>query len=86
MGSTQLRFLEQALQESLERREWVLLFHHIPLHPHAAPHEALLWDYADVLGLLHRYPHVLATLSGAGHETTPPLSTLTQHMQPHHYY
>lgn len=61
----QLKWLDETLSASDEK---CLLFSHVPLLPRAADPRTLLWNYDDVLQILHKYPNVtMACISGHDH-------------------
>jgi manganese-dependent ADP-ribose/CDP-alcohol diphosphatase len=65
LSSSQLRWLERELDCSDD----VLIFSHIPLSPHAACVDALVWNYDDVLSLIrHGRARVRAVFSGHDHD------------------
>ncbi|KAI9914713.1 hypothetical protein PsorP6_007882 [Peronosclerospora sorghi] len=64
----QMQWLEATLERATEKREHVVLFTHIPLHPSTIPApSSLVWNYDEVLALLHRFPCVRAVFSGHAH-------------------
>ncbi|WOL04429.1 hypothetical protein Cni_G13150 [Canna indica] len=68
VGKEQLCWLDSVLQDATEDGQNVIVCSHIPLHPGATSPEALLWNYEEVLDVIHRYKCVKACLAGHEHE------------------
>ncbi|XP_020572016.1 manganese-dependent ADP-ribose/CDP-alcohol diphosphatase [Phalaenopsis equestris] len=68
IGSEQLSWLDNILKDSTERDQKVIICCHLPLDPAAAAPEALLWNYDEVIDVIHRYRCVKACLSGHDHK------------------
>ena len=55
---------------TFRRSQYAIIFGHIPLHPVVTSSECLLWNYDEVLAILHKYPStVMACLSGHTHHS-----------------
>lgn len=67
VGREQLTWLGEILEEATTSREKVIICCHIPLHPGATFPSALLWNYADVLDVIHKFTCVKACLAGHSH-------------------
>ncbi|URD83655.1 lysine ketoglutarate reductase trans-splicing related 1 [Musa troglodytarum] len=68
VGKEQLLWLDDALKDSTKNEQKVVICCHLPLHPKAASAKALLWDYEDVLNLIHSYKCVKACFAGHDHK------------------
>ncbi|XP_074585018.1 manganese-dependent ADP-ribose/CDP-alcohol diphosphatase-like [Curcuma longa] len=68
VGKEQLLWLEDVLRQSSKNKQKVVLCCHLPLHPEASSIEALLWNYDEVMSLIHRYGCVKACLAGHDHK------------------
>ncbi|XP_033630867.1 manganese-dependent ADP-ribose/CDP-alcohol diphosphatase-like isoform X1 [Asterias rubens] len=66
MGESQLRWLEGVLQKASNDQEKVIIFGHAPFHP-TIEVDCCLWNYKDVLQLLHSFSCVVAVFSGHVH-------------------
>ncbi|KAI5057569.1 hypothetical protein GOP47_0027584 [Adiantum capillus-veneris] len=67
VGKEQLSWLHQTLEEATIRKEKAIICCHIPLHPEVTLPCALLWNYADVLDAIHKFPCVKLCLTGHAH-------------------
>lgn len=67
VGKEQLLWLDNILRGSTKNAEKVIICSHLPLHPNAASSSALLWNYEEVLNVIHRYNCVKACLAGHYH-------------------
>lgn len=68
VGEEQLRWLDSALRRASRRRECVVVCSHLPLHPGAASPAGLMWNYEEVLAVVHRHGCVVACLAGHDHK------------------
>lgn len=68
VGKEQLKWLDGVLQESAKHKQKVIVCSHLPLHPDAATHEALLWNYDEVMNVIYNYNCVKACLAGHDHK------------------
>mmetsp|Transcript_43609 Transcript_43609/g.68276 ORF Transcript_43609/g.68276 Transcript_43609/m.68276 type:complete len:185 (-) Transcript_43609:294-848(-) len=68
VGQNQLKWLEGVLAEAEQADEQVVIFSHNPLHPDCTSPICLLWNYDQVLKLIHRYaPNIAGCFSGHAH-------------------
>lgn len=65
IGDEQLKWLEKILIKASRKGEKVVLFCHFPVYPENVHN---LWNAAEVVSLLERYPVVKAYISGHNHE------------------
>lgn len=68
VGKEQLKWLDGILQEATEMRQNVVICCHLPLDPGATSKEALLWNYDEVMNVIHSYNCVKACLAGHDHK------------------
>lgn len=68
VGKEQMEWLDRVLQDATKLNQKVIICCHLPLHPRASSNEALLWNYKEVLDLIHRYKCVKACIAGHEHE------------------
>ncbi|KAL2253921.1 UNVERIFIED_CONTAM: Manganese-dependent ADP-ribose/CDP-alcohol diphosphatase [Sesamum indicum] len=68
VGKEQMEWLDQILQDATKLNQKVVICCHLPLDPHAASNEALLWNYNDVMDVIHRYNCVKVCLAGHDHK------------------
>ncbi|KAL3824894.1 hypothetical protein ACJIZ3_020923 [Penstemon smallii] len=68
VGKQQLEWLDRVLQDATKLNQRVVICCHLPLDPHAASNEALLWNYDEVIDLIHRYDCVKVCISGHDHK------------------
>ncbi|KAF0898385.1 hypothetical protein E2562_007227 [Oryza meyeriana var. granulata] len=68
VGDAQLRWLDAVLREAARRRETVVVCSHLPLHPGAASPSGLMWNYEEVMRVVHRHGCVAACLAGHDHK------------------
>ena len=68
IGDEQMHWFKKTLKESCESNEAVIILSHIPIHPDAADHLCLLWNYNDVLEVIRGHPCTVAVLAGHDHE------------------
>lgn len=68
VGKEQLLWLDDILRDSTKKEQKVIICSHLPLHPEAASPTALMWNFDEVLDLIHRYPCVKACFAGHDHK------------------
>ncbi|KAG2675999.1 hypothetical protein I3843_12G031700 [Carya illinoinensis] len=68
VGKKQLEWLDGILQEASELKQKVVICCHLPLDPGASNTEALLWNYDEVMDVIHRYNCVKVCLAGHDHK------------------
>lgn len=64
IGDEQLKWLEKVLIQASRKKEKVALFCHFPVYP---PNIHNLWNAAEIIALLERYPVVKAYINGHNH-------------------
>ena len=68
VGKDQLEWLENVLSDATRLNQKVVVCCHLPLDPNASSREALLWNYDEVMEVLHRYSCVKVCLAGHDHK------------------
>ncbi|KAG6584112.1 Manganese-dependent ADP-ribose/CDP-alcohol diphosphatase, partial [Cucurbita argyrosperma subsp. sororia] len=68
VGKEQLKWLDGVLQEATHLKQKVIVCSHLPLDPGATSFEALLWNYDEVMNLIHNYNCVKVCLAGHDHK------------------
>ncbi|KAJ8772270.1 hypothetical protein K2173_027447 [Erythroxylum novogranatense] len=68
VGRKQMEWLDNVLQEAMKLNQKVIVCCHLPLDPGVSCREALLWNYDEVLNVIHQYDCVKACLSGHDHK------------------
>lgn len=68
VGKEQMEWLNGVLQEATELKQKVVVCCHLPLDPGASTEAALLWNYDEVMDLIHRYNCVKVCLAGHDHK------------------
>lgn len=68
VGKEQLEWLDGVLRDATTLQQKVLVCCHLPLDPEASSHEALLWNYDEVMDLIHEYECVVVCLAGHDHK------------------
>ncbi|KAK7302151.1 hypothetical protein RJT34_13032 [Clitoria ternatea] len=68
VGKEQMKWLDGVLQEATKLKQKVVVCCHLPLDPGAATEEALLWNFDEVMNLIHRYNCVKVCLAGHDHK------------------
>ncbi|KAJ8748032.1 hypothetical protein K2173_011853 [Erythroxylum novogranatense] len=63
-----MEWLDNVLQEAMKLNQKVIVCCHLPLDPGVSCREALLWNYDEVLNVIHQYDCVKACLSGHDHK------------------
>lgn len=67
VGKEQLDWLDSILQDCTQRKQKVIVCCHVPLDPNSASSEALLWNYEEVMDVMHQYKCVKACFAGHDH-------------------
>ncbi|XP_078432522.1 manganese-dependent ADP-ribose/CDP-alcohol diphosphatase-like protein [Wolffia australiana] len=67
VSGEQLTWLDKVLGKSTRDGEKVVVCCHVPLHPGCSSPEALLWNYDDVLEVIHRHGCVKVCIAGHDH-------------------
>lgn len=67
VGKEQLKWLDGILQEATHLKQKVIVCCHLPLDPGATSFAALLWNYEEVMDLIHNYNCVKVCLAGHNH-------------------
>ncbi|KAJ7945803.1 Manganese-dependent ADP-ribose/CDP-alcohol diphosphatase [Quillaja saponaria] len=68
IGKQQMEWLDGILQEATKLKQKVVVCCHLPLDPGASSKEALLWNYDEVMDVIHRYNCVKVCLGGHDHK------------------
>ena len=68
VGREQLEWLDRVLQDATKKDQKVVVCCHIPLDARASSNEALLWNYNEVMDVIHRYECVKACFAGHDHK------------------
>lgn len=68
VGKEQLDWLDGILQDSTKHEQKVIVCCHLPLDPEAASSVALLWNYEEVMDVIHRYKCVKVCFAGHDHK------------------
>lgn len=68
IGKCQLEWLEKTLQHATGAKQKVIICCHLPLDAGAASPICILWNYDEVMEIVHRYDCVVACLGGHAHE------------------
>ncbi|XP_071709796.1 manganese-dependent ADP-ribose/CDP-alcohol diphosphatase [Rutidosis leptorrhynchoides] len=68
VGNEQLKWLDDTLQDATNCNQKVIVCCHIPLDPGATSKESLLWNYDEVMDVIHRYDCVKVCLGGHDHK------------------
>ncbi|XP_077228983.1 manganese-dependent ADP-ribose/CDP-alcohol diphosphatase-like protein [Tasmannia lanceolata] len=68
VGKEQMEWLIGVLRDSTMSEQKVVVCCHLPLDPGAASPEALLWNYDEVMAVIHRYNCVKVCFSGHDHK------------------
>ncbi|KAF8690905.1 hypothetical protein HU200_041314 [Digitaria exilis] len=67
VGEGQLAWLDGVLGGASARGESVVVCSHLPMDPGAAYPESLMWNYGEVMAVVHRHGCVRACLAGHDH-------------------
>lgn len=68
IGAEQLAWLSKTLKRTEENGERAVILTHVPMCPGSATDLTLLWNYDEVLQILHSSPAVVAVLAGHEHD------------------
>ncbi|XP_027901807.1 manganese-dependent ADP-ribose/CDP-alcohol diphosphatase-like isoform X3 [Vigna unguiculata] len=68
LGKEQMEWLDGVLLDATKLKQKVIVCCHLPLDPGAASKATLLWNYDEVMNLIHRYNCVKACLAGHDHK------------------
>ncbi|CAN4085958.1 unnamed protein product [Withania somnifera] len=68
VGKEQLEWLDHVLQEATKLNQNVIVCCHLPLDPGASSFAALLWNYDEVMDVIHRYSCVKVCMGGHDHK------------------
>ncbi|OMO87558.1 hypothetical protein COLO4_20637 [Corchorus olitorius] len=68
VGKEQMEWLDGVLQDATKMKQKVIVCCHLPLDPDASSKEALLWNYDQVMDVIHRYNCVKVCIAGHDHE------------------
>lgn len=68
VGEDQLQWLEQSLREAESEGQKVVICCHLPLDPGAAFPSTLLWNYDEVMAVVHKFGCVVACIAGHAHD------------------
>ncbi|PPS08079.1 hypothetical protein GOBAR_AA12570 [Gossypium barbadense] len=68
VGEEQMEWLDSVLREATNMKQKVVVCCHLPLDPGASSQEPLLWNYDEVMDVIHRYDCVKICLAGHDHE------------------
>lgn len=67
VGKEQLDWLDRVLHDATNLNQKVVVCCHLPLDPGPSSKEALLWNYDEVMDVIHRYKCVKVCLGGHDH-------------------
>lgn len=68
VGKEQMEWLDCVLQDATKLKQKVVVCCHLPLDPGTLSPEALLWNYDEVMDVIHKYNCVKVCLSGHDHK------------------
>jgi manganese-dependent ADP-ribose/CDP-alcohol diphosphatase len=70
IGDEQLQWLQTELQVAIQQEEMIMILCHIPFQPGSCNNNCLLWNYPEVLNVLHTYGgrRIVAVLAGHDHD------------------
>ncbi|PIN10517.1 CDP-glycerol diphosphatase [Handroanthus impetiginosus] len=68
VGKEQMGWLDCVLHDATTLNQTVVICCHLPLDPCASSSESLLWNYDEVMDLIHRYNCVKVCLAGHAHK------------------
>lgn len=68
VGEKQLQWLDSVLQDASKLNQRVIVCGHVPMNPGVASKVALLWNFDEVMSILHKYDSVKVCLSGHDHK------------------
>lgn len=67
VGREQLEWLDGVLRDATNLKQKVIVGCHVPLDPDCTSKAALLWNYDEVMDVIHRYDCVKVCLAGHTH-------------------
>ena len=67
VGKEQLEWLDSVLRDSTKNAQKVVICCHLPLDPGAAVPETLLWNYEEVMEVIHQFECVKVCFAGHDH-------------------
>ncbi|KAG0464183.1 hypothetical protein HPP92_020252 [Vanilla planifolia] len=67
VGKEQLEWLDGVLKDSTDKGQKVIVCCHLPLDPNAVNPDCLLWNYEEVMEVIHRFRCVKACFGGHDH-------------------
>lgn len=68
VGKEQLEWLDCVLQDATKSNQKVVVCCHLPLDPGSTSQQALLWNYDEVMDVIHQYNCVKVCLGGHAHK------------------
>ncbi|XP_057950663.1 manganese-dependent ADP-ribose/CDP-alcohol diphosphatase [Malania oleifera] len=68
VGKEQMEWLDGVLQDATKLKQRVVVCCHLPLDPDASSKEALLWNFNEVMDLIHKYNCVKVCFAGHDHK------------------
>jgi len=68
VGKEQLSWLNGVLQDASTHHQNVIICSHLPMDPGASSPAALMWNYDEVMAIVHRYNCVKACFAGHDHK------------------
>ncbi|KAK3439873.1 hypothetical protein EUGRSUZ_B00212 [Eucalyptus grandis] len=68
VGEEQLHWLDSVLRDATNLKQKVVVCCHLPLDPGASTEVALLWNFDEVMGVIHKYDCVKVCLAGHDHK------------------
>ncbi|KAF4350323.1 hypothetical protein F8388_010879, partial [Cannabis sativa] len=68
VGKEQLKWLDGILQEATNMMQKVVICCHLPLDPGSTSFAALLWNFDEVMDLIHKYNCVKVCIAGHNHK------------------
>lgn len=68
VGTEQMEWLDRVLKDATKLNQNVVICCHLPLDPSASSNEALLWNYNQVMDVIHRYSCVKVCIAGHDHK------------------
>lgn len=68
VGEEQLQWLDAVLKDCEKKMQKAVVCSHVPLDPVASSPKALLWNYEEVMEIVHRHGCVKVCISGHAHK------------------
>ncbi|CAN8230645.1 unnamed protein product [Cochlearia groenlandica] len=68
VGEKQMQWLDNVLQDATESNQRVIVCGHVPMSPCVASKAALLWNFEEVMKVIHKYECVEVCLTGHAHK------------------